>query len=190
MPTPTFYGNSGPEWTNVPTEPHTVRCTDSAAYRGRDWPVGVSELDCHKQGLPGQTTKPCELRSLLFTTRDNDVSVFCLFHPFLSFPLHALALFHPLPSTSPGWPSVTSTLCPVWPSLSGWPWCLERRRRTSCVASSWGTCPFWWSRPPRTSWVLFSTRELYPWNKQPQGPHNLVFCVTKMLALGDSVRLF
>lgn len=86
-------------------------------------------------------------------------SLFCLFPlvPFLFAPppLHSFSRVHPsLHNTpSPGWPSVTSTRCPAWPSPSGWLWCLAHQRRTSSAASSWGSCPHWWSRPPRTSWV-------------------------------------
>ncbi len=110
-----------------------------------------------------QTAKLCELRSLLFTPRDNNVSVLSFFSLFPSLPsLHsicALFLFHPcIPccTSPPEWPSAIFTPCPASLSPSGWPWCLEHQRRTSCVVTSWGSFPCWWSRPPRTSWVSCS----------------------------------
>lgn len=86
---PTFHGNSSPsQWTNAPTEPHTDRYTHKhtvhSGRRGCVW-VRASLSDCykhtHNRGSPmasAQTAKLCELRSLLFTPRDNNVSVLSL----------------------------------------------------------------------------------------------------------------
>lgn len=89
------------------------------------------------------------------------LSVFSLSPPSLSYilsmPRPSLIAPPPHPlvcSSSPGWPSVTSTPCLEWLSLSGWLWCLACQRRTSSAVSSWGSFHFWWSRPPRTSWVF------------------------------------
>ena len=132
--------------------------------------VLVSSSDCYTHpGSPMalvQTAKLCELRSLLFTPRDNNVSVLSLsvFSLFPSLPfirsLDALSLFHhslPCCTSSPGWPSVTFTPCPGWLSLYGWLWCPEHQRRTSYAVNSWGSSPCWWSKPPRTSWVFICT---------------------------------
>lgn len=154
---PTFYGNSSPsQWTNAPAEPHTDKYTHKNActlYWAGDRVLCECAQVCHwtvtntQPGSPMasvQTAKLCELRSLLFTPRDNNVTVLSLFPSFPLIPsLHALSLFHPsFPrcTSSPGWPSATSTPCPAWLSPSGWPWCLGRLRRTSSAATSWGSC--------------------------------------------------
>lgn len=85
-----------------------------------------------------------------------------LVHFYLLSPL--LLSFLPRHTSSPGWPSVTSTQCPAWPSPSGWPWCLEHRRRTSSVVNSWGNSLCWWSRPPRTSWVSSCSYTTFPFS--------------------------
>ena len=172
---PTFHGNSTPsQWTNAQAEPHTDSYTQThpcSTEPEQRLCVSVHKFDrllhtrTHTQGLPWPQCR--QQRSVnwdLFCLppRDNNVSVpsLSVFSLFPSFPFvhspHALSVFHPtLPhrTSSPGWPSATFTPCLGWLSLSGWPWCLGHRRRTSSAVSSWGSSPCWWSRPPRTSWV-------------------------------------
>lgn len=130
--------------------------------------VGLLQTRAYNEGLPWpECRQQSSVNWDLFCLppRDNNVSVLSLsvFSLSNSFPfirsLTALSLFHPAfrrCTSSAGWPSATSTPCPVWQSRSGWLWCLEHQRRTSSVVTSWGSSPCWWSRPPRTSWV--STR--------------------------------
>lgn len=102
-----------------------------------------------------------------------------LFHTFSPCPVRLSSLPpHPLVcSSSPGWPSVTSTPCLEWLSLSGWLWCLACRRRTSSAVSSWGSFHFWWSRPPRTSWVFGYFFKIPVHTQDTQDCH---FCTLKM----------
>lgn len=174
---PTFHGNSTPsQLTNAQFETHTDRYRHThTAQNDRQGCVNVcasmSGTHTHTYTHTGSPMVSVADSKALLTeisfVHPRGQSHFCPICLFSLFPLLLFHTFSPCPvrlsslpphplvcSSSPGWPSVTSTPCLEWLSLSGWLWCLACRRRTSSAVSSWGSFHFWWSRPPRTSWVF------------------------------------
>lgn len=170
METPVLLNGQMPQPSHIQMHihPHTVQTKRQSwvCVRRRER-VHARSSDCYKHRYSkGLLWPQCRQRSsvnwdLFCLPQETITSLFSLcFLSFSLFPfiwtVHGLPLFHrslPRCTSSPGWPSVTSTPCPEWPNPSGWLWCLEHQRRTSSAVNSWGSFLCWWSRPPRTSWV-------------------------------------